>query len=68
MTTFTVKITCDNSAFEESPALEIARILEAIASRIRDQGLSGYYETIRDINGNDVGRYAIKNDDGTNYN
>lgn len=67
MATFTVKISCDNAAFDECREQEIARILGAIAERITREGLTGYYETIRDINGNDVGRFALKNDDGTNF-
>lgn len=67
MATFTVKFSCDNAAFDEGREAEISRILHVIASRIESHGLSGYYETIRDANGNDIGRYAIKNDDGTNF-
>lgn len=41
---------------------ELARILREIAREIDNDGLSGFYETIRDMNGNDVGRFAIKPD------
>ena len=41
---------------------EIIRILRAIADRIDRDGLSGFFETIHDLNGNDVGRFAIKPD------
>lgn len=60
MATFTIKIDTDNDAFQPDPADEIVRLLLAIAARIQGEGLSGYYETIRDVNGNDVGRFALK--------
>lgn len=58
--TFTVALTADNEAFGEDPAHEVTRILRAIADRIDREGLSGYFETILDANGNDVGRFALK--------
>lgn len=59
---FTVKINCGNAAFEDAPTpdYEIARILRAIADKLEDDGSSGFYETIFDSNGNDVGRFALK--------
>lgn len=61
MATFTVKFDCDNAAFDQGLRdLEIARILRAIADKIEHQGPSGFFETIRDLNGNDVGRFALK--------
>lgn len=67
MTTFTVNIRCDNAAFAEgdgatpeSAAPELARILREIAKKIEDGYDYDKFQTIRDINGNDVGRYAIK--------
>lgn len=68
MTQFTVKMNTDSSAFDECRDQEIARILRNIADNIENNGCSGFYQTIYDINGNDVGRYALKNDDGTNHN
>jgi hypothetical protein len=62
---FTVTIHCDNTAFEEDLEGEVARILRGIADRAETAGLDGLYQTILDANGNDVGRYALKNDDGT---
>lgn len=60
MATFTVKFDTDNAAFEgASRDYEIARILRAIADKVEDKGCSGFFETIRDVNGNDVGRYAM---------
>ena len=60
MEVFTCTIRCENAAFEETPASELARILRSIAKRLETEGASGFYETIRDINGNDVGRWAVK--------
>lgn len=58
---FTVKIDCDNAAFEDrDSATEVATILRRLADRIYRDGFSGFYETILDSNGNDVGRYALK--------
>ena len=65
--TFTVKIDCGNAAFTEhdyptytSAAPELARILREIADQIEAGRQYDFFQTIRDINGNDVGRYAIK--------
>ena len=60
MEKFTLYIKCDGAAFDETPASEIARILRSVADKIEAEGPSGFYETIRDINGNDVGRHALK--------
>lgn len=67
MTTFTVKFDCGNAAFDDNLDGEIVRILLSIAARIEGAGLSGFCETIRDVNGNDIGRFALKNADGSNY-
>lgn len=66
--TFTVKIECGNAAFtdeagnvtNDSAAPELARILREIADRIEAGTDYGWFKTIRDVNGNDVGRYALK--------
>lgn len=39
---------------------EVSRILYKIATSIDGGGISGFFETIRDLNGNDVGRWALK--------
>jgi hypothetical protein len=60
LTRFTVTISTDNAAFNPDPAPELARILRAIADRI-DRGEDiRMYQTILDVNGNDVGRFAHK--------
>lgn len=61
--TFTLYVRTDNSAFDETttPAHEVARILREIADTIeKDESIPWHFVTIRDINGNDVGRYALK--------
>lgn len=65
---FTVRIDCNNAAFVdyeeatyESAAPELARILRKIANDIENGGQFDFFQTIRDVNGNDVGRYALKN-------
>lgn len=62
MSTFTVKIDCDNDAFDgpTNCEQEICRILRGIVKSIEREGFSGFYETVRDVNGNDVGRWALK--------
>lgn len=64
-TTFMVKIDTDSNAFTDSDgreapflrAYETARILRGIAQRLSDEGGAFFtYETLLDINGNDVGR------------
>ena len=68
MAVFTLKFDTDNAAFDGDRDGEIVRILLSTATKIESQGLSGFYETVRDVNGNDIGRFALKNDDGTNHN
>jgi len=58
MARFTVQMTCDNAAFADDMTGEIARILRTIADRL-DLADADFYQTIRDINGNDVGRYRL---------
>ncbi len=60
MKTFTLKFDCDNAAFEGDPTPEIVRILRLTAQRIEMKGAPTHFQTILDINGNDVGRYALK--------
>lgn len=59
---FRLHLNMDNDAFTGDPRNEIARLLRETANRI----LAGspdaihWWQTIRDINGNDVGSFAIK--------
>lgn len=63
--TFRLTIETDNAAFEDTmeigrgPAWEIARILREVATRI-DAGDIGKARDIRDINGNVVGQFELK--------
>lgn len=63
-----IKTDTDNAAFdEEGLTAESVRILRKIADDIEAEGFSGpkvthdfeHYQTIRDINGNDVGRWKL---------
>jgi hypothetical protein len=62
--TFKVQFNCDNAAFgpDDDGYMrdEIARILRDIADKVERKGLSGCWETIRDLNGNDIGAFAYK--------
>ena len=40
--------------------LELSTILRTVAKRIAQDGLSGFFETVYDSNGNDVGRFALR--------
>ena len=64
MAQFTVKIDCGNAAFDEGNRdAEVSRILSEIAGKIGARGIhQGMSETIHDINGNDVGRWKLHND------
>lgn len=64
---FNLTINCNNAAFCEgdepttqSAGPEIARILRQVARQIENGAPFDYFQTIRDLNGNDVGRYAMK--------
>lgn len=60
---FTVNIHTENDAFEGDPSPELARILRKIADDVENYQAKGMnyalFQTILDINGNDVGRYAL---------
>lgn len=64
---FTVSIDCGNAVFcdadeptTQSAAPELARILRKIADDLEAGAPFDFFQTIRDVNGNDVGRYAMK--------
>lgn len=64
MSTFTVKFDTDNSAFECDRDYEIALVLRRIADRIEANGMPTFHsQTVRDTNGNDIGRYALKDNE-----
>lgn len=53
---FFCKIKCDNEAFSEYPATELARLLRKVASRIEGGEEAGF---CIDTNGNLVGRWDV---------
>ena len=53
---FLLKIRCENAAFSDDPALEVARLLREIARRVEDGARMG---GVRDINGNSVGHFGM---------
>ena len=53
---FVVSIKCDNAAFANAPAPEVARILRRLADTLLENGLKYSYDfTLHDLNGNTVG-------------
>ena len=61
----TIRIDCDNAAFDDYPGEELARILRKLADEIKDDGPHGCYTpsvALRDANGNTVGEYVVFHD------
>jgi hypothetical protein len=58
---FNLNIMCENDEFSPDPKTAIARILREVANNL-ESGRDSYrqYRTLHDINGNDVGRAALK--------
>jgi len=56
MMKFSVTVKCDNAAFDPDPLEELARIIRDLADRL-DRGVA--FGSIRDVNGNCVGSFAI---------
>lgn len=53
---FTVSIDCENDAFDGAPLVEVARIIESLAQRLRRfSDETTWLETLVDNNGNRVG-------------
>jgi hypothetical protein len=55
---FQLRIDTDNAAFEDAPE-EVARILRTIAKDLERYTPYTGWETVFDLNGNDVGRYRL---------
>ena len=55
---FTMTVDCDNAAFE-ADGNELARILHKLADSIAYNGLEEAKDSLRDINGNKVGRWEL---------
>jgi len=60
---FRLYVRTGNAAFADDPAPELARILRAIADRVESGEDLSHYLTVFDVNGNDVGRFALKEED-----
>lgn len=63
MTTFTLTINTDNAAFEDGLGYgkfsEIVRCVTSVAEKLADGNESG---SVRDINGNTVGKFELSED------
>lgn len=59
---FRLQIACDNAAFEDGMATELARILRDVARRIESGEDCGSFVSVRDVNGNVVGSFALKSE------
>ena len=61
---FKLAIDTDNDAFGDEREREVASILRDVAERLETgEPFAPNYETLRDINGNDVGRAAFKDNE-----
>lgn len=60
---FTLYIRTGSTAFDDPPNIETARILRDIAERLEAGEDFNFYETLQDINGNDVGRAKFTMED-----
>jgi hypothetical protein len=63
MSRFQLFVNTDNEAFQDDPSTELVRILRDVASRIECGDMYDMFRTILDVNGNDVGGFALKPDD-----
>lgn len=61
---FQLYIHTDNDAFHPEPGPEIARILHLVARRVEDGADLRHFQTLRDVNGNDVGRVRLLPNNG----
>jgi hypothetical protein len=60
---FQLALDCDNDAFADDPAAEVARILRHVADRLDAGETFDDYQTLLDENGNDVGRARLAHPD-----
>ena len=59
----TIKINCDNAAFEESASAEVSRILSEVADKLAGADFNESFDrklTLRDYNGNKVGTFEVE--------
>lgn len=54
----TIRIRCDNAAFDPDPEQEVGRILRRLAGNI-GAGYAADAELLFDVNGNMVGEYQL---------
>jgi hypothetical protein len=57
---FCLTINCENDAFHPDPTQELVRILREVAKRLERGESFSTFQTLHDVNGNDVGRAALK--------
>lgn len=59
---FKLEFGTDNAAFDDDKKGETGRILQEIAERIAggDQATGSIIGRIRDVNGNEIGKYELK--------
>jgi hypothetical protein len=60
MKSFRLNIHTENEAFDPDARIELVRLLRETAGYIERGGDIVHYQTIFDLNGNDVGRFALK--------
>lgn len=56
---FTLTIKTENAAFDRRGGSEIARLLAVVATHVRGRDLDADSGTLRDVNGNTVGRWEV---------
>lgn len=59
MRTFTLTIDLENDAFSPDAEPEVARILRVVADKLEQNPGYPMYQTVFDVNGNDVGRFRL---------
>lgn len=56
---FDLQIETYNAAFDDTPQIEVARILREVADRIERGEDASYYRNVLDINGNIAARFKL---------
>ena len=57
---FQLYVSTENDAFQPDPREELVRILRHVADRIASGDTFDTFRTIFDVNGNNVGAFALK--------
>lgn len=63
MLRFTLRIDCENSAFDDGVTPELARILRDLADRLEAGETSRHYRNLHDANGNPVGVFKLADEE-----